>query len=182
MMAPADGAELEAMLEFALSLNKPCVIRYPKAACLQIDPKLKPVELGSPVVLRQGQDYCLIAAGSMVAPALEACDQLLAENISGVCINARFIKPLDAGVLKKCMLSLNPAAPIITVEDGVAEGGFGSAVSEALCCNVERIGFPSQFIVHGKRQILFEKYGLDPAGIALRIKKALKKNGKGHDR
>ena len=179
MMAPSDGIELEAMLEFALSLDKPCVIRYPKAACPQLGLVPSPIALGRSEVLREGKDYCLIAAGSMVAAALEVHEQLSAEGVFGTCINARFIKPLDAEALKKTLQRLSPGAPVITVEDGVVEGGFGSAVCEALSCGVERIGFPSQFIVHGKRQFLFEKYGLDAAGIALRIKKAVKKNGKG---
>ena len=178
MMAPSSSGELEAMLEFAIALNKPCVIRYPKAACPQQDLVSSPLSLGKPEVLREGKDYCLIAVGGMVASALAAHAQLSAEGVLGTCINARFIKPLDAEALKKAAQRLNPGAPVITIEDGVAEGGFGSAVAEALSCGVERIGLPSQFIVHGKRQFLFEKYGLDAAGIALRIKKAVKKNGK----
>ncbi|MFA6385051.1 MAG: transketolase C-terminal domain-containing protein, partial [Candidatus Omnitrophota bacterium] len=179
MMAPSDGIELEAMLEFALSLNKPCVIRYPKASCPQVNMGRSPLSLGAPDVLREGKDYCLIAIGSMVAPALAAHELLSAEGLAGTCISGRFIKPLNADVLKKALTRLNPGAPVITVEDGVVDGGFGSAVGEALSRGVERIGFPSQFIAHGKRQLLFEKFGLDAAGIVRRIKEAVKKNGKG---
>jgi 1-deoxy-D-xylulose-5-phosphate synthase len=113
---------------------------------------------------------------------MDAHESLRKQGISGTCINARFVKPVDAGALKAILQKHCPAAPVITVEDGVAEAGFGSAIGEALGFNVERIGLPSQFIVHGKRQLLFEKYGLDAHGIAERIKKALKNNGKSPDR
>ncbi|MDD4941644.1 MAG: 1-deoxy-D-xylulose-5-phosphate synthase [Candidatus Omnitrophica bacterium] len=178
MMAPQDGAELEAMLEFAISLDKPCVIRYPKSVIPALETGRSPLALGRPDVLRMGKDYCLIALGSMVEHALAAQSLLAKEGLSGMCINARFIKPLDPGAFAKAMQQIDPRAPIITVEDGVIDAGFGSAVSEALGRSVERIGLPDQFIVHGKRQLLLEKYGLDPAGIALRIKNAVKKNGK----
>jgi 1-deoxy-D-xylulose-5-phosphate synthase len=179
MMAPQDGMELEAMLEFAFSLNKPCVIRYPKTVCPLLETGRVPLVLGKPDVLRSGKDYCLIALGSMVKHALDAQELLGQEGLSGTCINARFIKPLDADALKEAVRHAGSLAPVFTVEDGVIDAGFGSAVCEALGRSVERIGFPNQFIAHGKRQLLFEKYGLDAAGIALRIKKALKKNGKG---
>jgi 1-deoxy-D-xylulose-5-phosphate synthase len=182
MMAPGDGLELEAMLEFALSCNNPCVIRYPKAACPSFESGHSVLELGKPEAIKSGKDYCLIALGAMVKPALEAHELLRKEGVVGSCINARFIKPLDANALKAIMRQLKAGAPVVTVEDGVVEAGFGSAVSEILGISVERLGLPSEFIAHGKRQFLLSKYGLDAAGIALRIKKALKKNGTGPDR
>jgi 1-deoxy-D-xylulose-5-phosphate synthase len=182
MMAPKDAAELKAMLELAVTLNMPSVIRYPKAICPQFDAEQSPVELAKPEVLLKGKDYCLIALGSMVKPAMEAHESLRKQGISGTCINARFIKPLDAKALHAILQKNCPSAPIITVEDGVAEAGFGSAVSEALGLSVERMGLHSQFVEHGKRQLLLEKYGLDAVGIAERIKKALKNNGKSPDR
>jgi 1-deoxy-D-xylulose-5-phosphate synthase len=182
MMAPKDGNELEAMLGYALSLDVPCVIRYPKAACPQMESACSPLELGMPEVLCQGKDYCLIALGSMVKPAVEAQAALRKEGLAGTCVNARFIKPLDADAFRRVLQLTAAGSPVITVEDGVADAGFGSALSETLGIAIERMGFPSRFIEHGKRQFLLEKYGLDAAGIALRIKKALKKNGKSRDR
>jgi 1-deoxy-D-xylulose-5-phosphate synthase len=179
MMAPQDGMELESMLEFALSLDKPCVIRYPKSASPVVEAGHSALVLGSPEVLETGKDYCLIALGSMVENALDAHDILRKQGISGMCVNARFIKPFNADALLEMLRQAGNSGPVITVEDGVIEAGFGTAVSEALGCAVERIGLPDQFIAHGKRRFLLEKYGLDAAGIALRIKKVLKKNGKG---
>ena len=182
MMAPRGGRELEAMLEFALTLKGPCAIRYPKAECPQPETEGSPIELGKPEVLCEGKDYCLIALGSMVTQAMDAHEALRKEGLSGTCINARFIKPLDSDAFRRALQPAFPGCPVITVEDGIADGGFGSGVSETLGVYVEQIGLPSRFITHGKRQLLFEKYGLDAAGIALRIKKALKNNGKAGDK
>lgn len=179
IMAPQDGRELEAMLEFAISLNRPCVIRYPKSIAPVIDQGHGPLKAGCVEPLRSGRDYAIIALGSMVAAALAADDLLRREGICGTCVNARFVKPLDADALKDALRQIGPSAPVFTVEDGVIDAGFGSAVCETLGRTIERMGLPDQFIVHGKRQLLLEKYGLDAAGIALRIKKALKKDGKG---
>jgi 1-deoxy-D-xylulose-5-phosphate synthase len=174
IMSPKDAQELRSMLEFALTLKCPCVIRYPKAACPVFDAKQTPVlEIGKPEVLQAGKDFSLIALGCMARTALDACAILGKEGISGACINARFVKPIDPAALK-AVLAKSPS-PIFTLEDGVVEAGFGSAVSEALSSVVVRLGLPSKFIEHGKRNFLFEKYELDAKGVAQAIKKALKK-------
>jgi len=175
MMAPQDGAELESMLEFALSLDVPSVIRYPKSAVPLTMATCSPLKLGEAQLLRTGRNYCIIALGSMVSPALAADDILRKDGICGTCVNARFVKPLDAEFLKKIIMQSCQGAPVFTVEDGVIDAGFGSAVCDGLGFMVERLGLPAKFIEHGKRQFLLEKYGLDAAGIAQRIKKALKK-------
>jgi 1-deoxy-D-xylulose-5-phosphate synthase len=122
-------------------------------------------------VLREGQDFLLIAVGSMVEPAQDAAGILEEEGLTGTVINARFIKPLD----KKLLRSYAAKTKLIfTAEEGIIEGGFGSAVSEAIDKPVEHIGLPCEFIPHGKRDILLQKYGLTKENIASRIKEALK--------
>jgi len=105
MMAPQDGAELESMLEFALSLDVPSVIRYPKSAVPLTMATCSPLKLGEAQLLRTGRNYCIIALGSMVSPALAADDILRKDGICGTCVNARFVKPLDAEFLKKLLCS-----------------------------------------------------------------------------
>ncbi len=165
-MAPKDGRELEEMLEFALNLNKPVAIRYPKSDCLlSAGPAASPLQLGKAEVLKEGKDVSLVALGSMVLSSLEAADLLEKEGVSCSVINSRFLKPLDADLLNNIKTKI-----IFTVEEGIASGGFGSAVQEVLGRPVYRLGLPDEFIPHGSRDILLENYGLTSKGIAERIK------------
>ena len=174
VMAASSGWELEAMLEFALRLDKPCAIRYPKSA-----PSLQPVavnqiELAKAEVLREGKDIAIIALGAMVEPALEAADMLKNDGLEACVVNARFVKPLD----KELLLSLaDKFKYLVTIEDGILDAGFGSAVLEAVNRPVLRLGFPCEFIEHGRRIQLLEKYGLDASGIYNSIKKQLAVDG-----
>ncbi|MDP2905040.1 MAG: 1-deoxy-D-xylulose-5-phosphate synthase [Candidatus Omnitrophota bacterium] len=173
LMAPKDGPEFAEMLEFALKADGPQAIRYPKSVLPQLNlKKATPLERGKAEVLMEGKDFTLIALGSMVAPALEAMEELAKDNLSGTLINARFIKPLDTDLYK---LAGAEAQPIFSVEDGVLEGGFGSAVEENIGRAVTKIGLPSEFVTHGKREILLEIYGLTGSGIAEKIKNSLDK-------
>lgn len=167
VMAPSCAKELEAMLEFALSLNKPVAIRYPKSA---IPPEIEMplvIESGKAEILKKGKDFSLIALGSMVSPSQEAVEILEKEGLQGTLINARFIKPLDKNLFKE---TAKKTKFIFTIEEGVLEGGFGSAVTEVLEVPVTRMGLPDEFIAHGKRDLLLDKYGLTPRQIADKIK------------
>ena len=167
-MAPKDASELEAMLEFAVNLNKPVAIRYPKGDCpgkSQIP--VSEIQMGKAEIIKEGKDFVIIAIGSMVAPSLEAIEFLEKKGLSGSLINARFIKPLDNRLLNEIC---HKNKFIFTVEEGVLEGGFGSAVMEAINRPVTRIGLASEFIGCGKRDALLEKYGLTAKGIADTIK------------
>ncbi|MBU1726264.1 MAG: 1-deoxy-D-xylulose-5-phosphate synthase [Candidatus Omnitrophica bacterium] len=166
-MAPKDDEELESMLEFALGLNKPVAIRYPRGVCPVLSQPVVRVELAKAQLLKEGKDFIVIALGSMVGPAEEALDLLKKEGVSGTLINARFVKPLDIQLLKNLCLDKEY---IFTVEEGVLDGGFGSAVSEAINKPVTRIGLPCEFIPQGRRSAILEKYGLTAQGIAKRIK------------
>jgi 1-deoxy-D-xylulose-5-phosphate synthase len=96
------------------------------------------------------------------------------EGFLGTVINARFVKPMD----KKLLQSYAAKTKLIfSVEEGIIEGGFGSAVAEAIDKPVVKIGLPSEFIPHGKRDVLLQKHGLTKEGIASRIRGALKANG-----
>ncbi|OGX17340.1 MAG: 1-deoxy-D-xylulose-5-phosphate synthase, partial [Omnitrophica WOR_2 bacterium RBG_13_44_8b] len=174
IMAPSDGQELEDMLEFACGLNSPSVIRYPKSA-IPLSPAspagrrypIVPLELGKAQILKEGRDFVLIALGSMVVPALEAVELLGKQGLAGTLVNARFAKPLDKNLLQSVSAR---AKFIFCIEEGVVDGGFGSAVCEAIDAPVIKIGLPGAFIPHGKRDLMLDKYGLTAQGIAAKIK------------
>ncbi len=172
VMAPKDGVELENMLEFAVKLDKPVAIRYPRSTIHNVTaPSAKSIELGRAEVLREGKDFAVIALGAMVVPSLDALELLAKEGLSGTLVNARFAKPLDVDLLKSISLKTRK---IFAVEEGIIEGGFGSAVNEVVGVPVVKIGLPDEFIPHGKRDQLLEKYGLNAQGIANKIKSCLK--------
>lgn len=172
VMAPKDGLELEEMLEFALKLERPAALRYPKSLCPPAKGSFRPLELGRAEELTNGEDFAIVALGSMVSPALEAVQLLRKEGLSGSLINARFVKPLDKGLF-------GPLAEkfkfIFSVEEGIIEGGFGSALGEALNTEVLKLGLPCSFIAHGARELLLEEYGLTAAAIAQKISSTVRK-------
>ncbi|MCM8780685.1 MAG: 1-deoxy-D-xylulose-5-phosphate synthase, partial [Candidatus Omnitrophica bacterium] len=167
VMAPKDAPELEAMLEFALNLDQPVAIRYPKDVASDLSQELKScsykIQLGRAEILKDRKDFVIIALGSMVKPSLEAIELLEKDGLEGSLINARFVKPLDTELIKEIA---QKHKFVFTVEDGILEGGFGSALLEVLARPIVRLGLPSEFIPCGKRSILLEKYGLTAKGIA----------------
>ncbi len=171
IMAPKDAQELKAMLEFAVKIDKPVSIRYPKSACPLHSLPVSQLEIGKPEILKEGDDFVVIALGSMVIACLEAVELLEKEGLSGALINARFVKPLDTGFLESVA---RKDKFIFTVEDGIKEGGFGSAVMELLNLPVVRLGLPVEFIPCGKREILLDKYGLTKEGIVKKIRETIK--------
>ncbi len=173
IMAPADGDEFCRMLEFALGLQKPAAIRYPRALVPLKQISRADIKLGIPELIREGKDVAIFALGSMVEASQEAAEILAADKIFPAIINARFVKPLDVPLFKAAAKNYKL---IVTVEDGIVLGGFGSALAEALNIPVVKIGLPDRFIPHGKRDLLLEKFGLDGKGIAGAIKKELSYN------
>ena len=154
VMQPKDEDELVDMLHTSLQLGSPAFIRYPRGAGTGVPVKEKParLEIGHAEILREGSNIVIWALGPMVADALAVADRLAEEeNLSVGVVNARFIRPLDRTLL----LSQAAGIPlIVTLEDHVLSGGFGSCVLEALqdadCpAAVERIGWPDRFIDHG---------------------------------
>ena len=177
LMAPADGRELEQMLELALQLKKPVAIRYPRAETFLNDDfatAALPIKLGQGQLIKEGNDFAVIALGSMVSETKKAVELLNQEGSSGSLINARFVTPLDIKLIKKVCL---PVKFIFTIEEGIKDAGFGSAVAQQLNRPVERLGLPFEFIPHGARGLLLEKYQLTAVGIAARIRQVIKNNG-----
>jgi 1-deoxy-D-xylulose-5-phosphate synthase len=175
VMQPKDEDELVDMLHTSLRLNGPAFIRYPRGAGLGVKIKEQPSELaiGHAEVLREGSNIVIWALGPMVADALRLASRLAAEeHLSVGVVNARFVKPLDRTLL----LSQAAVVPLlVTMEDHVLAGGFGSAVLEALqeadCpAAVERIGWPDKFVEHGSNpEVLRVAYGLAPEAIYQRV-------------
>jgi 1-deoxy-D-xylulose-5-phosphate synthase len=169
VMAPGNGRELEMMLEFAIGLDMPVAFRYPKdkLPITNYQLPITDIKLGKAQVLKEGKDFAIIALGSMVASCLEAMGLLEKDGLSGTLINARFVKPLDIDLFRDISAKVKF---IFSVEEGILDAGFGSAVQEVLEQPIIRIGLPCEFITHGRRDVLLEKYGLTPEGIAERIK------------
>ncbi|MBP6508494.1 MAG: 1-deoxy-D-xylulose-5-phosphate synthase [Opitutaceae bacterium] len=166
VMQPKDEAELVDMMQTSLQHNGPTFIRYPRGAGRGVPLKPEPTTLpiGHAEVIREGSNIMIWALGGMVHDALQIADRLAAEeNLSVGVVNARFVKPLDRALL----LSQAACTPLlVTMEDHVLAGGFGSAVLETLqeanCPTaVERIGWPDKFVEHGSSvEILRAAHGL----------------------
>ena len=136
----------------------------------------KKLEIGEAELLKDGRDAAIIALGHMVHPSLKAADQLELEGIEVAVVNARFVKPLDKELILYLALKIGT---LITVEENVLRGGFGSAVLELLeeqglsHVRVKRIGLPDIFIEHGSQVVLRDKYGLTARGIIDTVKEVL---------
>ena len=169
-MAPKDENELRHMLYTALTLETPTAIRYPrgKVEGVEIESTMRLIPLGKAEILCWGPDVVIFAIGNTVLPALKAADLLKDQGIKATVVNSRFIKPIDVELV--CDLA-QKIRKIITVEENVLAGGFGSVVLETLEQNnidgvkVKRIGIPDKFVEHGSQEILRKKYGLDKESI-----------------
>jgi 1-deoxy-D-xylulose-5-phosphate synthase len=175
IMQPADEAELADMLNTAIALKKPVVVRYPRGRGpgAKIHDELKVLAEGKALVQRQGRDVWLWAIGDMTAIAAKAAGILEKDGISAGVVNARFVKPIDTELLAA---HASQSRLIATLENGIISGGFGSGVedfvtSSALPARVLKFGWPDEFVPHGAQDILFKKYGLDAEGIAASVKK-----------
>jgi 1-deoxy-D-xylulose-5-phosphate synthase len=180
VMAPKDENELQHMLNTALKHNGPIALRYPRGSGpgAELDEELKKLDVGKGEIIYKSKiqnpksKQCIISIGSMVYPAVEAARLLEKDGVAATVINARFVKPLDKDLIIK---EVKTANKIVTIEEGVLEGGFGSAVLELLSENglnipVQRLGLPSKFIEQGKRAELLKIYGLTPQKIYQQIK------------
>jgi 1-deoxy-D-xylulose-5-phosphate synthase len=178
-MDPKDEDELQDMMLTALNHQGPSAIRYPRGIGPGTAVKDKPValEIGRAEVLQDGSDIAIFALGAMVAEAEKLATLLAAEGQSVAVINARFAKPVDSACIanfgRRCGL-------LITMEDHVLAAGFGSAVLECLNAqeidvNVVRVGWPDEFIEHGKVENLRSKYGLTAEAALERVRPMLRK-------
>ncbi|MBN2389363.1 MAG: 1-deoxy-D-xylulose-5-phosphate synthase, partial [Anaerolineae bacterium] len=170
VMAPKDEAELVEMLWTAMTIDGPVAIRYPRGAgegaTLPEKPHVLPI--GQAEMLRAGSDVAILALGATVYPAMEAARALSTLGVEAAIVNARFVKPLDGNLLKSLVLNFNR---LVTIEEGVLAGGFGSAVAELLEARnlnhftFKRLGLPDEFVEHGDRSLFLKRYNLDAAGI-----------------
>jgi 1-deoxy-D-xylulose-5-phosphate synthase len=175
IMAPKDENELQHMLKTALEYPGPAALRYPRGAAegVALDETIEILPLGQGEVLRDGEDVAILAIGAMVMPALRAAEAVQAEGINAAVINARFVKPIDAELILRYA---QKTAFLLTVEDHVQYGGFGSAVLEVLADH-EMTGItvlchalPDAIIEHGAQKLLRRDFGLDETGIAAKIR------------
>ncbi len=168
---PADASELCAMVETAVDHDGPIAIRYPKGGATSV-PSLpvQPLEVGRAELLSEGSDVLLVAAGRMVEIAEKVAADLTQKGASVGVVNARWVKPLDPRILEWAA----PVAHVVTLEDNVVAGGFGSAVMEAFAVagmtkSVTCIGVPDQFLPFGAPGDVMEWAGMDPGSIVDRV-------------
>jgi 1-deoxy-D-xylulose-5-phosphate synthase len=169
VMAPKDGDEMRAMLRFAVAHDGPVAVRYPRGRVVELG-LCPPLEMGRAEVLSKGAELAILAVGHMTGPVLQAAELLAPEGIRPTVVNMRFVKPLDLKLIKE-LASTHPA--ILTVEENILQGGFGSAVTEALVAEgivrnvaLRCVGIPDEYVEQGKQDILRKLYGLDAEGIA----------------
>jgi 1-deoxy-D-xylulose-5-phosphate synthase len=180
VMAPKDEGEMRDMLYTMIEHNGPAAMRYPRGNGVGADIARAPelLEIGKAEIMRDsGGEVAILAYGSMVHPAMQAAERLAREGISAMVVNARFVKPLDAGLL---LALARTKRLILTVEEAYLAGGFGSAVMELLEENglldglrVVRMGVPDRIVTHGDAKLLLAKYGLDADGIYTRVKESV---------
>jgi 1-deoxy-D-xylulose-5-phosphate synthase len=171
IMAPKDENELQYMIYTAIEHDGPAAVRYPRGNGygVPLDQNLSAIAIGRGEVLRGGNDGAVLAVGTMVRPSVLAAEALDAEGLRLTVVNARFVKPLD----RELIIALaQKTGTIITVEENVLQGGFGTGVLELLeeegldDVRVLRLGFPDTYIEQGEQKELRAMYGLDALGIA----------------
>jgi 1-deoxy-D-xylulose-5-phosphate synthase len=178
VMAPKDENELRRMLVTAISHNGPIALRYPRGAGVgvKLESEITPLHIGKGECLTEGEDILILAIGKPVNDALTAYQTLLEQGISSTVINCRFVKPIDSELIVEHARKI---PRIITVEENVRQGGFGSAVLECLAdeqvtgCWVNRIGISDTFVEHGSPGLLRSVYGVDVSAIVAAAQKMM---------
>ncbi|RTQ91456.1 1-deoxy-D-xylulose-5-phosphate synthase [Lysinibacillus telephonicus] len=182
LMMPKDENEGQHMVKTAIEYNDgPIALRYPRGNGygVPMDEEMKTIPIGSWEVLREGQDAAILTFGTTIPMALEAAEELSEKGINVKVVNARFIKPLDEAMLHDLM---SKKMPILTIEEGVLQGGFGSAVLEFATDNdyrdieIDRIGIPDQFVEQGSVDLLLEEVHITKDETVARIEQMLKSN------
>jgi len=181
IMVPKDEDELQRMMKTAAECNSPVAFRYPrgKGEGVKRNPVLRSIEIGKGEVLREGKDLVILAIGTTVYPSIRAAERLVeTSGIDAGVINSRFLKPLDEDLIVEWA---RKTGKLLTVEENVLQGGFGSAVLELLqekdlfSVQVKRLGIPDLFVEHGPPSVLRAKYGIDEAGIYKAVKEMVEK-------
>lgn len=164
LAAPADENEMQHMLKTAFDANAPFVLRYPRGAGfgVKMDDAPQALEIGKGVWLKKGKDVNILAIGNRVHPALKAAQALAEKGVDCGVANMRFARPLDTGLIDEA-LALSPR--LVTTEDNMLAGGFGSAVAEYLTdkqadFKLLRLGIGDEFVEHGKVSQLYDQLGM----------------------
>ena len=180
LMAPRDEAMLVRMLRTALLHDGgPVALRYPRgeAVGVPLPHEVLPIEMGTGEILREGERVALVGYGTGVQKALDAAALLSGRGLDVTVADARFAKPLDAALLAQLAAEHEL---LVTVEEGVLQGGFGSAVWECLndgglaLPRILRVGLPDRYVTHGKPALLHAEVGFTGERIAERIEAALR--------
>jgi len=170
LMAPKDENELQHMLFTAIHHKGPVALRYPRGhgEGVELSDNLTEIPLGKAELMREGNDILLLPIGNRVYPALEAASGLEKVGIDAAVINPRFVKPMDSDLI---IAWAKKTGRVVTIEDNVRMGGFGSAVLELLAANnlsnikVNVLGYGDRFIEHGTQEILWHKEHIDGPAI-----------------
>ncbi|HEX8066476.1 MAG TPA: 1-deoxy-D-xylulose-5-phosphate synthase [Thermoleophilaceae bacterium] len=184
LMAPRDEAMLVDMLHTAVRYDDgPVALRYPRGEAEGVPLPRRPqeVEIGRGEVLREGDRVALVGYGYGVPLALRAAELLEDHDLQPTVVDARFAKPLDGELLTRLAAEHDL---LVTVEDGVLQGGFGSAVGELLLdrdlaggTRLVRVGLPDRFVTHGKPALLHREVGLTPEAIVERVLESVRSRG-----
>jgi len=190
LMAPRDEAMLVHMLHTALAHDGPSALRYPRGEAVGVplpdSPELVPIGAGE--ILREARDggrgragrVALLGYGTGVVRALETAALLEVEGIAATVADARFAKPIDAGLVAQLATEHEL---LVTIEEGVLSGGFGSAVSETLNeaggaqVGILHVGVPDRYVTHGAPKLLHEEIGYTAERIAERVRAAMDRPG-----
>ena len=179
LAAPADENELQHMLKTAFDAQAPFVLRYPRGAGFNVpmDSKPKRLEIGKGVWLKKGKDVNILAIGNRVHPAMQTAQALAEKGVDCGVINMRFVHPLDTQLIDE---ALKLSRRLVTVEDNMLAGGFGSAVAEYLAdkqadFKLLRLGIGDEFVEHGKVAKLYDRLGLNAEQMTQHILKWNKK-------
>ena len=168
VLAPKHLEELSIMLKWALNQNGPVAIRYPRGAdCCEDVSALKEIKYGKWEKIINGDKVAIIAVGKMVQHAMIARKALIKKGINPTIIGATFVKPIDIEMLKELV---DEGYSIITIEDNVINGGFGSYVLMELSklnfkSKFKSLGFDDKFVPHGNVNLLYKDAGLDAEAI-----------------
>lgn len=178
LAAPADENEMQHMLKTAFDAKAPFVLRYPRGTGfgVKLDDEPQDLPIGKGVWLKKGKDATILAIGNRVHPALAAAEALKKHKIDCGVVNMRFVKPLDTQIIDE---ALKVSKHLVTVEDNMLAGGFGSAVAEYLSdkqanFKLLRLGIGDEFVEHGKVANLFDKLGLNAGQMTDHILKWIK--------
>ena len=170
IMAPMNGVEFTAMLEFAMKLQEPVAVRYPRGeAWMGLSDRTEPLEKGRGQWIYRERHIALVGVGDMVQTACEVHDLLQAEQIGSSVINLRFVKPLDEELLEEIAREHDR---VYVLEDGVLTGGVGQTIAAwygGRGVRVVPVAFPNEFIEHGSVSELRRMYGMDAPAIARRV-------------